>query len=273
MPSAYRQWVTIVTNYSKGQLTEESDRLIALYGVAQWMKQKLIHDEYIAGLWKGHLLNQLLWMTYPNLKKRRPDKYRAPSWSWASVIGKVSFRDILEAEEQEKTARVVEVKVDSAKGKEGQITGGSLKIHSKAVEVTWTSWELARSKPSSSVRTGNNEFAWPWNDEWTTNPSENFSFNIEGKIFNFTGFPDVEPDGFQNGETLCIAIQKSTETKESTGTLRETTGTGTWSCIVEGLVLKEDGIKTFKRIGCFVAYGDGAKYFLEKSTKREVEIS
>ena len=138
IPNAYRYWNTIVEHYSEKILTEESDRLIALYGVAQWIKQQHTHDEYVAGMWKEHLLNQILWMTYKNLKKHRPTAYRALSWSWASMIGKVMFRDILEAEKFDKIAQVVDVRVHTVEGKEGQISGGYLKLHSKIFTGTWS---------------------------------------------------------------------------------------------------------------------------------------
>jgi hypothetical protein len=230
------------------------------------MKQEVIRDdEYIAGLWKNHLLNQLLWMTYPNFKKQRPLEYRAPSWSWASVIGKVSFRDILEAEEQEKTARVVEVTVDTVKGKEGQITGGSLKINSKAIEGTWTAWNTGKPKSSPSVSTDDAELEGLWDEGWAANATKQFSFDVPGVKLGFTGFPDVELDGFQNGQTLCVAIQTNDRPKKSVGE-------NFWSCLIEGLVLKDVGNNKFKRIGCFIANGKGAEYFLEKSVKKEVVI-
>jgi hypothetical protein len=33
------------------------------------MKRTLFDDTYLAGLWKNHIVNQLLWMTYKNLDK------------------------------------------------------------------------------------------------------------------------------------------------------------------------------------------------------------
>ncbi|KAF4633114.1 hypothetical protein G7Y89_g5007 [Cudoniella acicularis] len=97
---AYRQWTHLISAYTAAKLTYDSDLLIALFGVANWMKRSLFKDTYLAGLWKDHIVNQLLWMTYKNLKKSYPEAYQAPSWSWASVNGKIAFRDILETDEK-----------------------------------------------------------------------------------------------------------------------------------------------------------------------------
>ena len=43
-------WSNIVLVYSAGLLTHESDKLIAISGVARWMEQ-LSKDDYLAGLW------------------------------------------------------------------------------------------------------------------------------------------------------------------------------------------------------------------------------
>jgi hypothetical protein len=50
-------------------------------------------DEYLAGLWRKHLPSQLLWKI-PSDHQTGPlvlaKTYRAPSWSWASVDGRLS---------------------------------------------------------------------------------------------------------------------------------------------------------------------------------------
>lgn len=239
-------------------MTKESDRLIALHGIAQWIKQRHVHTEYVAGMWKEHLLNQLLWMTYQNLQKRRPTAYRALSWSWASVIAKVSFRDILEAEEQESMARVLDVGVHTIKGKEGQVTGGYLKMKGKALAGTWKYWQTV-------PKTREDEEANPWDDRWSANPSHSFSFNADDIGGMICGIPDVEDDGFRGGETLCLAIQKRVKPEKHSSDK-------SWSLTLEGLVLIRNGSETFRRIGCFIAYSDGARYFVGQATEMVVEI-
>jgi hypothetical protein len=57
--------------------------------------QKEIQDDYVAGLWGGVLVRELLW--HGDLEEERekvlprPSRYIAPSWSWASRQGEISF--------------------------------------------------------------------------------------------------------------------------------------------------------------------------------------
>jgi len=59
--------------------------------------QEMVGSEYLAGLWRSNLLEDLLWSSAPDLKD--PLKvaplldYRAPSWSWASVDSQIRFED------------------------------------------------------------------------------------------------------------------------------------------------------------------------------------
>ena len=88
--SALRKiWRDIVPLYTASDLTIASDKLIAIPGVARYL-HTVIEDEYYAGLWRSDLMTQLLW----RVSKRdgvRPDCYRAPSWSWASLDGQIVF--------------------------------------------------------------------------------------------------------------------------------------------------------------------------------------
>ncbi|PNP85000.1 hypothetical protein FNYG_01697 [Fusarium nygamai] len=48
--------------------------------------------EYVAGLWRDDSFQQsLLWRPKAGSSPSRPDYYRAPSWSWASLDGEVDF--------------------------------------------------------------------------------------------------------------------------------------------------------------------------------------
>lgn len=78
-------WTDLVYDYTQRGLTQPSDKLPALSGIAI-RYQKLMNDIYCAGLWKANLLKGLKWRV-GEPKKDRPSIYRAPTWSWASVFG------------------------------------------------------------------------------------------------------------------------------------------------------------------------------------------
>jgi hypothetical protein len=223
-------------------------------------------------MWKKHLMNQLLWMTYTNLKKARPMKggkpiYRAPSWSWASVIGKLMFRDILETDELGGLgAKVTEVSVKTTEGKEGEVLEGSyLKIRGKIFTGTWT---VAGQRAVSAGE--KNDRVPLWSEEFAAIPTNTYSMkmgesNRLARSNNLMGYPDVEEDGFQSGETVCLAIQKRDKPAK-------TELDKAWSTIVDGLVLKKDKNDKLRRIGIFNAAGDGGRSFLDRAEEAEVQI-
>jgi hypothetical protein len=103
-------WLSLVEDYSRRKLTVSLDKLTALAGVAKVVAEET-HDNYYAGLWGRHILEDLCWRTYPQeemlipgeelLRKgaslglvSKPAEYRAPSWSWASIDGPVRFEPL-----------------------------------------------------------------------------------------------------------------------------------------------------------------------------------
>ena len=85
-----QRWHRIVEEYSCLQLSFEKDKLPALSGLANYM-QNFRTDRYLAGIWENELPMSLFWMIDdPNGSLcRRPAKYTAPSWSWASIVGPI----------------------------------------------------------------------------------------------------------------------------------------------------------------------------------------
>ncbi|KAK4155323.1 heterokaryon incompatibility protein-domain-containing protein [Chaetomidium leptoderma] len=84
-------WTCLVKAYTACDLTVPSDKLIAISGIAKHLAA-LLQGDYVAGMWRSHLEGELLWFVVKsNLpwKTSRPAKYRAPSWSWASIDGPV----------------------------------------------------------------------------------------------------------------------------------------------------------------------------------------
>lgn len=85
-------WAPIVRAYSACKITFDTDRLIALHGIATKVREKLA-CRYVAGLWMRALEAQLAWHVAQPSSSHRPkkDQHVAPSWSWASVVGEVTL--------------------------------------------------------------------------------------------------------------------------------------------------------------------------------------
>jgi hypothetical protein len=69
--------------YSDASFTYETDKLVAISGIARAM-QGVIGDRYVAGIWQSQLPSQLFWDVNA-LGTTSSKEYVAPSWSWASV--------------------------------------------------------------------------------------------------------------------------------------------------------------------------------------------
>lgn len=118
----------IVQDYSARNLTVKNDKLPALSGVAHEF-QRVQGGHYLAGLWEKDLPFDLCWTTqYSPVPCRKPTKYRAPSWSWAAIDGRVSHADP-RSNYLEREADVVHVSTE-LKGSDpmGEVVGGVLVI-------------------------------------------------------------------------------------------------------------------------------------------------
>ncbi|SCN67797.1 related to tol protein [Fusarium fujikuroi] len=88
----YVAWGQLVEQYSKCRLTKEGDKLIAVHGLINRLKDA-INDDCHAGHWKSQMPASLCWHVnwgHPDAFKapfshRRPHEWLAPSWSWAAM--------------------------------------------------------------------------------------------------------------------------------------------------------------------------------------------
>ncbi|KAF2278225.1 HET-domain-containing protein [Westerdykella ornata] len=100
-------WCYTIMDYTHRGMTQPSDRLVALHGIAQALVRKTRY-QYVAGLWEHQLWAGLLW-SIPHTKQYtattedafdfenrnnpgvRHKNEVAPSWSWASVTVPVVY--------------------------------------------------------------------------------------------------------------------------------------------------------------------------------------
>ena len=96
MERFWLSWRSIVLDYTRRSLTFEKDRLAAIAGVASMIQSKT-NMQYVAGMWNSRFFieYELCWQVSKRAdlpQPFRPSAYRAPSWSWASVEGAISYR-------------------------------------------------------------------------------------------------------------------------------------------------------------------------------------
>ncbi|KAK3362197.1 heterokaryon incompatibility protein-domain-containing protein [Lasiosphaeria ovina] len=85
-------WREVVAQYSGCELTQSSDKLVAISGLAKRVAQYRPEDQYVAGLWFESLHVDLCWKVgRPEPLPPPPGPYQAPSWSWAALNQRVIF--------------------------------------------------------------------------------------------------------------------------------------------------------------------------------------
>ncbi|KAH6887075.1 heterokaryon incompatibility protein-domain-containing protein [Thelonectria olida] len=83
------EWDHVLTDFSRRQLTYETDRLPALQGLADAYAETNA-DTYLFGTFESGLPAQLIWMFREELLSPQHVK-NVPSWSWASKLGDKMF--------------------------------------------------------------------------------------------------------------------------------------------------------------------------------------
>ena len=94
-PNKLLEWYPTVEEYTKRDLTMETDRLLALAGIAQHYAHTS-RKHYVMGMWRESLVRDVLWIHQGKVENdtwqyARPLNYHASSWSWASVKGGIRF--------------------------------------------------------------------------------------------------------------------------------------------------------------------------------------
>lgn len=166
----FELWTRVVEMYSMLNLTMPKDKLIALSGIAQHISTNVLGSkddpaQYVAGLWRKYLESQLLWRVEPIFIRhnrsfeqpgRRPQEFRAPSFSWASVdaqkglgdqpgngitYGEVTDRDLLIEIGKGESDVVIKNQTENFFG---LVTGGHMMLRGKLRKIRLSRGERGR---------------------------------------------------------------------------------------------------------------------------------
>jgi hypothetical protein len=151
----------LIEEYSRRELTVETDKLPAIAGLAGTF-QEATDGTYLAGLWKEDLINGLLWIA--DGRDSTPiSTYTAPSWSWASINGPIEYHSGIR-ERREFGAHSLEVLEVNANLRSGNRFGrvASAKLH---VAGYLRPLECGRIGGKDAFnKTGSNYFSFPIED-------------------------------------------------------------------------------------------------------------
>jgi hypothetical protein len=247
-----QRWYNLVINYSFRSLTVQSDRLVAISGIAQEIQAQSEYT-YWTGIWAEDAHLGLLWRMFRSGKT--PDSYRAPSWSWVS-LDVVPYFDIYErgtkVDESKFRAEILGCEILTEDGSpQGSILSGKLKIRS-----LWLGFEQWR---------GGRDRLIPTHPSYTylgleITPSD-LSSGIEPEDPNTVGagpkwWEGVRKSRFGNGQLIVNLDQEPDilETSQGSGigmlqiaTVQDSNGKG--SAIFCLLLEPTDEGETFRRIG------------------------
>ena len=127
----YAAWINLLDSYTWRRLSHEADIFVALCGIAQKVAD-VTGDELICGLWKTHIVPQLLWYRSGGIMgPRNPDNWRAPSWSWASTLMPIKSISHGLCKYARSKATVEGLEVDATRS--GQVKSASITIRGKLV--------------------------------------------------------------------------------------------------------------------------------------------
>ncbi|KAF1998879.1 HET-domain-containing protein [Amniculicola lignicola CBS 123094] len=150
--SVYQDWDAVVEMYSLTSLTRQCDKLVAISGLAMAVsidESNSPGDGYLAGLWQSSLPSHLLWTTATTemvrnrrqeikFPRRYPQEYIAPSWSWASIDGKVSLMWCQRNyDPKEYLATLEDAKVWHNGQRFGEVKSGYIKLSGPLASVLW----------------------------------------------------------------------------------------------------------------------------------------
>jgi hypothetical protein len=182
-------WSGIIQKYTYCSLTRPDDKLVAINGVIRKIEQRTEMTN-VAGLWRPYLLPELLWNTSNpkqfKLDLFRPELYRAPTWSWASIDSEVnnSCPDLVRGRHEnilgfpicmsynlEWKADVVEVEVTTKPN--GRVTDGYLRIRGPMQKIEWMGngsligdFQSSRQARSASDRWLSDFLGWTAKELW-----------------------------------------------------------------------------------------------------------
>ncbi|RPD62117.1 HET-domain-containing protein [Lentinus tigrinus ALCF2SS1-7] len=135
-------WIEAVGEYTQRSLGDPADKLVAFAAVAE-VFQRAWKSEYLAGLWRHSLVQDLLWYKTSESRHPRPERYRAPTWSWASVDGHVwpsLLDDRLDLESVDtQTCDILSCEVTpvTADLPLGQVSSGVLTLRARMFKASW----------------------------------------------------------------------------------------------------------------------------------------
>lgn len=234
-------WLSIIEQYSRRNLTDETDKLPGIAALAEEYSQTKPVTDYFAGMWREDFLLQCLWTVSP-FRARRPAVYTAPSWSWASVIGAIGNPRITLANIGSLEAKCILLDVQTTLASShrfGTVTAGHMKVRARVRGLAW--WKLDTDR-LGGIRYGR---AVPLTAfQSSDSPAEDPQIRCNVDI----------PEEWPTNEFIPMVGMEICTAKENTDRIR-----------AFGLLLGRIDAHTYRRVGWLTVYDiEGCDYWFDE---------
>jgi hypothetical protein len=242
---AYAFWSRVVILYSNAKLTRSTDRAVALSGVSEALRPYF--GDYAAGLWRIFLPLELLWISTSVARKLH--RCRAPSWSWLSMDGPISYEfcdDVFS--DGNLIATLHHIDIIDTQGPSGEMfLKGAIQLRAVLLKATWSRY-FERSEEIELQTIEGKRNSIPYLPFMTTR---------YGRIY-----VDDTEDALIPTDVYCVPIAEL-----DAFSVEEETYDGTK---ILGLVVEGIGENTFRRLGVFKADSELMEPFLGDQNKQLV---
>ncbi|KAJ5022811.1 heterokaryon incompatibility protein-domain-containing protein [Bipolaris maydis] len=265
--SLYDAWCSFRVHYSDCALSRDSDKLVALSGIAKQIGSAT-GDELVAGLWKSRIIEELCWFNLHEATPcNNPTEWIAPTWSWATSNSRVWTYTESKIHRDHKCRRFETefVDLDVRTKLSGELTHASMRIKCRPM--------LAMVIPNSGPEIPGHfwRFQLVFMDD-DIQPSE---AKLGGKGVYVTSYVSMDDPNFRGPQQVYIILiqrcfykrlvedndENSTQNTLESGISGDSRGNSGSSdeedeydrSILEGLLLqaKDKALATFSRIGYF----------------------
>lgn len=231
-------WQTLVQIFCSRNLSLQKDKLPAISGIAKWLIlccSTTGEEEYLAGLWRSTLPACLLWhdsggLPVTDSAPQKPNSYRAPSWSWASL--ETETLQWMSVTGDDAVAEIMHYKIIyKSNDMFGEVLGGFLEVYTQMK----TGWLVPN-------RTHPELFDF-WDENWKAELADRRVSHLN-KSLGWTRLDVIER--LKSSESL---IQDAQNRARACACLRITTTGGLLIEHVDEQNKDGDDVLTFRRIG------------------------
>lgn len=252
-----KHWLEDVEGYCWKDLTYESDRLVAIEGLARELK-KTRSDTYEFGVWSSEAHETLSWIV-DRPSKGHPSGSRVPgipSWSWASVTGSKTFptdasgfSHLPPAIAEDRIARPGEKKVITFNGGNVLSVASHLKPASLSPGCRCLSNNESFHEPSDShYESECNQTSSQRDDFWIFSPRETQPLNMRDSSAKSIGWAYFDEKSVE--DFLCLLLYEVEGKKSFWEYLRKQKVRSGGSVYYIALLLEQvPETKSFRRVG------------------------